>query len=150
MKKILPALIIVISIILVYFIFNKETKIECSKKSLTDEYTLTSKYKVYYKNKEVYKILIEEAFEASTSTKLDEITKNIDETYKNYQKEIGSYEYTITKNKNKAITKIIMDYNKMDMEAYIKYNPEAKLNNNKRYNIDDLKEMYEERGIICK
>ena len=129
---------------------NKETKIECSKKTLTDEYTLTSKYKVYYKNKEVYKILIEEEIEASTSTKLDEITKNIDETYKNYQKEIGSYEYTITKNKNKAITKIIMDYNKMDMEAYIKYNPEAKLNNNKRYNIDDLKEMYEERGIICK
>ena len=43
-----------------------------------------------------------------------------------------------------------MNYNKMDMEAYIKYNPEAKLNNNKRYNIDDLKEMYEERGIICK
>ena len=142
MKKILPALIIVISIILVYFIFNKETKIECSKKTLTDEYTLTSKYKVYYKNKEVYKILIEEEIEASTSTKLDEITKNIDETYKNYQKEIGSYEYTVTKNKK--------DYNKMDMEAYIKYNPEAKLNNNKRYNIDDLKEMYEERGIICK
>ena len=82
--------------------------------------------------------------------KVGEITKNIDETYKNYQKEIGSYEYTVTKNKNKAITKIIMDYNKMDMEAYIKYNPEAKLNNNKRYNIDDLKEMYEERGIICK
>ena len=71
MKKILPALIIVISIILVYFIFNKETKIECSKKTLTDEYTLTSKYKVYYKNKEVYKILIEEEIEASTSTKLD-------------------------------------------------------------------------------
>lgn len=150
MKKILLVLTILLSIVLIYHIFNKENKIECSKKTLTNEYTLTSKYKIYYKNDEVYKILIEEEIEAVTSAKLEEITQNIDETYQTYQKEIGSYEYKINKNKNKAKTKIKMDYNKMDMDAYLKYNPDANLNDNKRYNIENLKEMYEERGITCK
>ncbi len=150
MKKILSVLTILLSIVLIYHIFNKENKIECSKKTLTNEYTLTSKYKIYYKNDEVYKILIEEEIEAVTSAKLEEITQNIDETYQTYQKEIGSYEYKINKNKNKAKTKIKMDYNKMDMDAYLKYNPDANLNDNKRYNIENLKEMYEERGITCK
>ena len=150
MKKILSVLTILLSIVLIYHIFNKENKIECSKKTLTNEYTLTSKYKIYYKNDEVYKILIEEEIEAVTSAKLEEITQNIDETYQTYQKEIGSYEYKINKNKNKAKTKIKMDYNKMDMDTYLKYNPDANLNDNKRYNIENLKEMYEERGITCK
>lgn len=150
MKKILSVLTILLSIVLIYHIFNKENKIECSKKTLANEYTLTSKYKIYYKNDEVYKILIEEEIEAVTSAKLEEITQNIDETYQTYQKEIGSYEYKINKNKNKAKTKIKMDYNKMDMDTYLKYNPDANLNDNKRYNIENLKEMYEERGITCK
>lgn len=143
-------LLIILSGLLIFVIFNYEPNIKCTKKTQTTEYTLLSNYKVYYKNDEVYKIIIEENIEAATTNKLNEITDNINETYTKYKNEIGSYEFNIIKTKNKAKTKIVMDYNEMDMTAYLKYNPDANLNENKKYNLEDLKTMYEERGITCK
>ena len=150
MKKIIPIILIILSIIIIYYIFNKEDKIICTNKNANEEYTLTSKYKVYYKKNEVYKIIIEEEIEAVTTNVLNEITDNIDKTYKQYKEEIGSYDYIINKKQNKAKTKITMIYDEMNMESYKKYNPNAQLNENNKYNLEDLKKLYEERGITCK
>lgn len=150
MKKTFTILLIIGLGLTIYFIFNKENKIICTSKSLNEDYTLVSKYKVYYKNEEVYKIIIEEEIEAVTSTKLNEIVENINQTYQKYKEEIGSYDYIVKSKKNKAKSKITMIYEQMDMEAYKKYNPNAKLNDNNKYNLEDLKELYEERGITCK
>lgn len=143
-------LVVLLALSLIYLIFNKEDKIFCSGKSSNNNYTVLSKYNVYYKNDEVYKIIIEEELEAVTTNILNEITEDIDKTYQKYKEEIGSYEYIIKKNKNKATTKITMIYSQMDMEAYKKYNPNASLNENNRYDINELKKLYEERGITCK
>ena len=42
--------IIVLSGILIYYIFNKKEYITCTKKSMNEDYTLLSNYKIYYKN----------------------------------------------------------------------------------------------------
>ena len=117
---------------------------------MNNEYILLSKYKIYYNKNEVYKIEISEEIEAETTSKLKEIMEDIEKNYIKYKNEIGSYEYTLSQNKNKGTSNVIIDYNKMNMEAYIKYNPEAKLNGNNKYNLEDLKELYEERGAVCK
>lgn len=148
MKKVLP--IIIIGFLIIYYIFNKENKVICEGKSSNENYTVISKYNVYYKKNEVYKIIIEEELEAVTTKVLNEITEDINKTYQKYKEEIGSYEYIINKKQNKATTKITMIYDDMNMDAYKKYNPNASLNDNNRYNLDDLKKLYEERGITCK
>lgn len=150
MKKALIITIIVLSGILIYYIFNKKEYITCTKKSMNENYTLLSNYKIYYKNKEVYKIEIKENVEAKTTNTLNQIMQNIESSYKNYKEEIGSYDYEVKKEKTKGETKVIINYDEIDMDAYLKYNPDANLNDNKRYNIEDLKKMYEERGAVCK
>lgn len=150
MKKALIITIIVLSGILIYYIFNKKEYITCTKKSMNGDYTLLSNYKIYYKNKEVYKIEIKENVEAKTTNTLNQIMQNIESSYKNYKEEIGSYDYEVKKEKTKGETKVIINYDEIDMDAYLKYNPDANLNDNKRYNIEDLKKMYEERGAVCK
>ena len=150
MKKALIITIIVLSGILIYYIFNKKEYITCTKKSMNEDYTLLSNYKIYYKNKEVYKIEIKENVEAKTTDTLNQIMQNIESSYKNYKEEIGSYDFELKKEKTKGETKVIINYDEIDMDAYLKYNPDANLNENKRYNIEDLKKMYEERGAVCK
>lgn len=150
MKKILQIGLITLLFITIYIVFNKENKIICTNKSINEKYSLESKYKVYYKKNEVYKIIIEEKIEAATTSILNEITNNVNQTYQKYKEEIGSYDYIINKNKNKATTKITINYDQINMEAYKKYNPNANLNENNKYNLEDLKKLYEERGITCK
>lgn len=150
MKKVLIAIIIILSFSIIFYIFNKKDYITCTNKTMNNEYILLSKYKIYYNKNEVYKIEISEEIEAETTSKLKEIMEDIEKNYIKYKNEIGSYEYTLNQNKNKGTSNVIIDYNKMNMEAYIKYNPEAKLNGNNKYNLEDLKELYEERGAVCK
>lgn len=150
MKKLQFILLGIVILFVLYLIFNKEEYITCNKKSMNKEYTLLSNYKIYYKNKEVYKIEIEENVEAKTANILNQIMQNIENSYKSYKEEIGSYDYEITKEKTKGKTNVIINYDEIDMEAYLKYNPDANLNENKRYNIDDLKKLYEEGGATCK
>ena len=150
MKKVLIAIIIILSFSIIFYIFNKRDYIICTNKTMNNEYILKSEYKIYYKKNEVYKIEISEEIEAETTSKLKEIMEDIEKNYIKYKNEIGSYEYTLSQNKNKGNSTVIIDYNKMNMEAYIKYNPEAKLNSNNKYNLEDLKELYEERGAVCK
>ncbi len=147
MKKIIIVLILLTTI---YIIFNKKDYVICTKKSMNQDYTISTNYKIYYKNKEVYKIELNENIEAKTTSTLNKVMENIEKSYNQYKNEIGSYDYKITKNKTKGKTKVIIDYDKMNMENYLKYNPDANLNENKKYNIDTLKKMYEERGAKCK
>lgn len=150
MKKVLITIIIILSFSIIFYIFNKKDYIICTNKTMNNEYILKSEYKIYYKKNEVYKIEISEEIEAETTSKLKEIMEDIEKNYIKYKNEIGSYEYTLNQNKNKGTSNVIIDYNKMNMEAYIKYNPEAKLNSNNKYNLEDLKKIYEERGAVCK
>lgn len=150
MKNALIITIIVLSLTIISYIFNKKEYITCIKKTMHEDYTLLSNYKIYYQNEEVYKIEIKENVEAKTTNILNQIMQNIENSYKNYKEEIGSYDYEVKKEKTKGETKVIINYDEIDMEAYLKYNPEANLNENKKYNIKDLKKMYEERGAICK
>lgn len=150
MKKALIITIIVLSLAIISYIFNKKEYITCTKKTMNEDYTLLSNYKIYYQNEEVYKIEIKENVEAKTTIILNQIMQNIENSYKNYKEEIGSYDYEVKKEKTKGETKVIINYDEIDMEAYLKYNPEANLNENNKYSIEDLKKMYEERGAICK
>lgn len=150
MKKALIITIIVLSLAIISYVFNQKEYITCTKKSMNEDYTLLSNYKIYYKNKEVHKIEIKENVEAKTSNVLNQIMQNIENRYKNYKEEIGSYDYEVKKEKTKGETKVIINYDEIDMDAYLKYNPAANLNENKRYNIEELKKMYEERGAVCK
>ena len=150
MKNALIITIIVLSLAIISYIFNKKEYITCIKKTMNEDYTLLSNYKIYYQNEEVYKIEIKENVEAKTTNILNQIMQNIENSYKNYKEEIGSYDYEVKKEKTKGETKVIINYDEIDMEAYLKYNPDANLNENKRYNIDDLKKLYEEGGATCK
>ena len=150
MKKLQFILVGIVILFMLYLIFNKEEYITCNKKSMNKDYTLLTNYKIYYKNKEVYKIEIEENVEAKTANILNQIMQNIENSYKSYKEAIGSYDYEKTKEKTKGKTTVIINYDEIDMEAYLKYNPDANLNENKRYNIDDLKKLYEEGGATCK
>ena len=73
MKKLQFILVGIVILFMLYLIFNKEEYITCNKKSMNKDYTLLTNYKIYYKNKEVYKIEIEENVEAKTANILNQI-----------------------------------------------------------------------------
>lgn len=115
-------------------------------------YKVKTTYKIYSKNDIVTKVDTNEILTSENTT----IIKYFDDLYKKQYKsendKYGGYTYDVKTDKNKVILNVTINYNKIDLDSYIKDNSAMKsyVNKDNKMTLKGIKTMYESLGAKCK
>ena len=113
-------------------------------------YTSSSEYTVYYEGEYVDNVDIVETITADSSDVLDSIKQSIKDMYDPLKEKYKGYSYKITRDNKKMISKVNIDYNKMDITAYLRDNPgQEEYFLGDKLTIDGILEIYNSMQIGC-
>lgn len=152
MKKILCLLMILII-----------TGCGCNKKYTTNTCELVSDqsssgyisyktYKIYSTKDLVNKVEITEEIKSNKKDILDFFEKQLKTQYKEADKKYKGYKYSVKIKNSKVISKVTINYNKLDMDKYIKDNSAIKayVNSDNKLTREGAIKMYETMQASCK
>ena len=154
MKKILLVtstvicLIIIIVLSIYYNKYRNNTMI-CTYSTTADVYSMQTKYVVKYKNGIVSNVSTKEIFTKYDEETLKEYKSTLENMYMPYSN-LDYYDYSITIKDNQVISKININYSKLDINKFIEIDSANKdiLTNNK-VTIKKLKKIYKNNGARC-
>ena len=156
MKKSVKILSLLVAIILISGCSGKDKEFvkNCSltASDVTSGYKLETKYKIYGKGKVVDKVNILETVITDDESTIDYFEEYLKESYKKLNDTYSGYTNKITKEDGKIISDTTVDYNKMDIEQYVKDNSAMKnfVNSDNKISVDGIINIYEALGATCK
>ena len=115
-------------------------------------YKIYSTYKIYSKKDVVSKVESEDVLSSKNTTIIAFFEKDYNDRYSAESKKYKGIKYDVKKSDDKIISKLIMDYSKIDMTEYIKNNSAMKsyVNKDNKLTLEGAKSMYESIGAKCK
>lgn len=115
------------------------------------DYVSTIDYNIYSSNGIVNKVEQTETIESMDETILDYFNKYFDSQYNDTKKIYGGYDYSISKNNDKLIIKVTIDYEKFNLKEFVKNNPgmENYINNDNKLTLEGAEKMYNSLGATC-
>ncbi len=150
---IIALVVLVVTLLIVFIVLIKDDKMTCTMKSdqSANGYVMETKYVVTSNGKNVMKVNITETITSKDKDKLKKFSSQFEEQYKYNKKAYGGYTYKVTNNGNKVISKVTIDYNKMNMKKFIKANVAMKEYTEKdKLTVEGAKKLYESTGATCK
>ena len=154
MKKVLLiviGLILVISIVTTLVLLNRTKVVTCNNTLSINGYKLETYYTINYKKDIVKTIRVEEYITSDDDKVLNDYEDQFNKQYEYNNKVYGGYEYKVTKKNKKVETNVLIDYDKLDMDKFIKNNEVMKdYTDNNKLTIDGAIKLYEDSGAICK
>lgn len=155
MKKALK----ILSVLLVVVILcgcegtTKEKIVKCStsKNDVVNGYELKSSYVIYTKGDVVNKVKTTEIVTSNTDSILGYFETSLNSAYEKYSNQYGGYSYKVTKEENKVIADVTIDYTKMDLDKFAKDNPSIKsaMTDDNKLTLEGVKAMYKALGATC-
>lgn len=153
MKKFIIIPAILLSLLISGCDSGKQTTMTCTA-TTSDKingYDVASEYKVIAIDGKVDKVISKEKVTSKSSEMLDAFEKQLDETYKKVNDNYGGYTYNIKRGTNEVTSDVEIDYNKMNLDLFVKDQPILKqyLKDGK-LSVDGLRKIYEQIGATCK
>lgn len=117
----------------------------------TSGYQLTSEYDVYSVNGEVNKVVTKEVITSENQQILDYFESYLKQTYETQNETYGGTTNEVTNENGIVTSKTTIDYNKMDLETYVKDNTALKsyVNSNNKLKTNGIISIYESMGAVC-
>lgn len=131
---------------------NKEESLKCtlSSKDVVNGYSIESTYNINAKNDLVESVDTVEEVTSDSKEVLKTFETQLNDTYKKMNETYGGYEYSISIDGDKLTSKVTIDYNKMNIDQFIKDQPTLKSYVEKgKLKLDGIKSMYEALGATC-
>ena len=130
---------------------TKVTKCTVNSDQSVSGYKLKSEYKVYSKNDVVNKVETTETVTSKNNTILAYFEKQLKNQYKSYNENYGGYSYKVTNKNGKVVSKVTIDYSKMNLSKFVKDNPAMKTYTNKenKITLKGINTMYQSMGATC-
>lgn len=133
---------------------NKEYVKTCTLTSNdpTTGYKLESEYKVYAKGDVAEKVVTVETVSSDDQDSLDYFEEYFKSTYESINEVYGGYDNKVTNKDGKVTSETTVDYNKMNLDQYVKDNSAMKsyVNKDNKLLVDGLIKTYEALGATCK
>ena len=155
-KEYLIIIGIVLVFLLIFMLTRKSDTTLITKCSLVSDqsangYVDTTNYNIEYKDDLVVSIEQIETIDSKDKSILDFFKKQLVNQYKSYDKLYGGYSYSVKEEPDKVIVTINIDYNKLDMEKFIKDNPGMKqyVNEDNKLTYNGVISMYKNIGVVC-
>ena len=156
MKKVIKLLSLFIGIVFISgcsmpLVGQKVTKCTLDNDQSKSGYKIKSTYNIYYKNDIVYKVNTEEVLTSENTTILKYFEDLNKKQYEAQNNNYGGYTYNIKADKNILTTTVTIDYDKMNLEKFIKDNSAMKsyVNENNKITLKGAKQMYKSLGAKC-
>ena len=150
MKKV----VVFITLILLTGCFNKEKLMTCTSNinNTKQNYNSNIIYSVYYKNKVVTKVVINEIYKSDNLDMITYFKESRSAIYDNYNKLYGGYSYEIQEGDNRLEINNTIDYSKVNVKKMVKNKIIDKDYVDSYYNLTKIgaKTMYENIGATCK
>lgn len=132
---------------------GKDKVIKCTLNSdqSASGYKIKSEYNMYSTGDIVNKVVTTETVESKNNTILAYFEKQLKTQYKTNNDNYGGYTYEITNKDGKVVSKVTIDYTKMNLNKFIKDNPAMKsyVNKSNKLTVSGVKSMYQSLGAKC-
>jgi len=154
MKKCLKSLALVMAILLMTGCgADKETVKKCTlvSNNAAQGYKLESEYNVYSKGDVVSKVVTKEVVTSDNESILTYFEDYLTQTYNATNETYGGYTNKVTNEDGKVVSETTIDYNKMDLEQYVKDNSVMKsyVNSDNELLTEGVIKVYEQLGATC-
>ena len=153
MKKFVKLTFAFMLVVLLTGCLGKDKVTKCTLKSdqSASGYKITSEYNVYSSKDEVNKVVTTETVESKNNTILAYFEKQLKSQYKANNDSYGGYKYEVTNKDGKVVSKVTIDYSKMNLNKFIKDNPAMKsyVNKSNKITVKGIKSMYQSMGATC-
>ena len=128
----------------------EEINTVCSgKQNIKEDVSVDTEYEIKSKDGKVITLISTEIITSNDTEYLNTTKEDIEKTYSIY-KDINNYEYNITLENNKLISKTKINYEKVDLKKLIEVDPaNENIIVNDSVNLKTLKDMYESLGNKC-
>lgn len=152
-KKFLIGLVMVLSFCLVGCASEKETVVKCklTNNSGISGYKVNSTYTIYSKGNVVDKVVTKEVATSDSKEVLDVLEETLKSTYETTNKTYGGYTFDVKRDDTSITSNVTIDYNKMDLDKYVKDNSALKayVNKNNKLTTEGVKKIYTSMGATC-
>ncbi len=117
----------------------------------TGNYKIESEYKVYGKNDVVEKVETIETVTSNNKDLLDTFEEQINSTYEGLNSTYGGYDYKVTNENGKVVSKTTIDYNKMNLKKFVEDNTSMKeyVNSDSKILVKGIEKIYQALGAVC-
>lgn len=155
MKKCVKILSLVFAIILISGCSgNKKEFVKTCTLTSNDPtlgYKLESEYKIYGEGDVANKVVTVEVVSSDSQDNLDYFEELFKSTYASTNEVYGGYTNKVTNKDGKVTSETTIDYNKMDVEKYVKDNSVMKsyVNKDNKVLVDGVVKIYEAIGATC-
>lgn len=154
MKKGLKILVIVlVTIVISGCDKGKEVVKTCKVTSnqSANGYILNSNYEVHSKDGIVTRVETKEVVKSDNKQVREYFKNYLEKEYKKASETYGGYTYSITDDGNNVTSKVKINYSKMNLDKFIKDNPQIKsyVNKNNKITLDGIQKVYESLGATC-
>ena len=153
MKKFVKLTFAFMLVVLLTGCLGKDKVTKCTLKSdqSASGYKITSEYNVYSSKDEVNKVVTTETVESKNNTILAYFEKQLKSQYKANNDSYGGYKYEVTNKDGKVVSKVTIDYSKMNLSKFVKDNPAMKsyVNKSNKITVKGIKSMYQSMGATC-
>lgn len=132
---------------------KKEGQITCthSTNDVVNGYSTESKYVINYKGDDVESVNTVETVTSDNEETLAAFESSLNETYSKTNESYGGYDFTVENKDGKVVSNVTIDYNKMNLDQYVKDQPVLKdFVKNGKMQVDGVKSIYEAMGATCK
>lgn len=130
---------------------SKEQVINCTLETTASNYTLDATYTIYGKDNIVTKVKTQEIVTSSSDDVLDYFEEYLNDTYTEFNDGYSGYNFKVTKENDKVVSDVTIDYNIMDMDKYVEDYQVMKsyVNNKNQLTVDNAKKIYESMNATC-
>ena len=155
MKKCIKIfLVLLLSIVLVGCGAKNEKvvkKCTLSMDQTANGYKLDSTYTIYATDDSVTSVETEEIVTSDNESIRQYFETTLNETYKTANETYGGYTYNVKNENNKVTSTVTIDYNKMNLNQFVKDNAAMKnyVNKKNKLTLDGVKKIYEDLGATC-
>lgn len=124
---------------------------KCSSISKQSNYTIKTTYKIESRKDIVEKVSINQIISSGDKNILNEFKNQLEEQYGSNKSLYGSYDYDVKIKNNTIVSKVIIDYKKLDMKKFVENNGAMKdyLNKDNEFTLGKAKKLYISTGNKC-
>ena len=131
-------------------IVNNGNVMTCTRSVNKNGMKTSLNYKVYYEGDDVTRIKSEESIQMENNQSLKGYKEQIEKVYEPY-KNVKFYNYNIAIRGNKLISKVDINYSKIDTNKLIEIDKaNSQIINDGKIKVSSVKSLYENLGATCK
>ncbi len=154
MKNVVKFLIVFVGVLLLSGCMDKKQVSKCtlSNDQSASGYSINSTYNIYSTNGIVNSVQTKEVVTSKNTTILAYFEDLLKKQYESANSSYGGYEFKVSKTDNKVTSTVTINYEKMDLDKFVKDNASMKsyVNKSNKLTLDGVKKLYESLGATCK